>query len=102
MTHTQWLSTQLKANFYACSLELCTKTYQKGELRVHSHCYFKKDQKKIRATVHDIFRFRDSQPHLKADDSWGCHRGGMGGWGCILPPGAEDRVLVPSQVGKTV
>ena len=24
VTHTQWLSTQLKAQFYACSLEVCT------------------------------------------------------------------------------
>ena len=30
VTHTQWLCEQLAANFYACSLELCTKTYQKG------------------------------------------------------------------------
>ena len=68
-SHTQCLCKQLTANFYACSLELCTSTYQKGKPRVHCHCYFKKDQKKIRATVHDIFRFRGSQAHLKADDS---------------------------------
>ena len=60
----------------------CAQTrIRRGELRVHCHCYFKKDHNPICATVHDIFRFRDSQPHLKADDSWGRHRGGMGGWG---------------------
>ena len=37
VTHTQWLCNQLTANFYACSLELCTNTYKKGERRVHCH-----------------------------------------------------------------
>ena len=80
MTHTQWLSTQLKANFYACSLELCTNTYKKGERRVHCHCFFQKQHKKIYATLHNIFWFRNSQPHVKADCSWGYSRGSRAAW----------------------
>ena len=80
VTHTQYLNTLLRANFYACSLELCTKTYEKGELRVHCHCFFYKENKKIHVRVHDLFRFQNSLPNVKADRSLGRNRGGTSSW----------------------
>ena len=102
VTHTQELNTLLRANFYACSLELCTKTYEKGELRVHCHCFFYKENKKIHVTAHDIFRFQNSLPNVKAEvlgpQPW-WHL--LVEW-CILCPGAEDRVRVPDRDRTTV
>ena len=80
VTFSQWLCTRLAASNFACSVELCTKTFGTGKLRVHCHIFLKKEGGRITVTSHQIFKFRDCQPHVKGDDTPWRSRGGSGSW----------------------
>ena len=65
------LADKLHAPFWACCLEICSKTWQKEQmLRLHGHLFLKCQTGKLRCQDQKCLRFRDSSPH-QSDTLWG-------------------------------
>ena len=80
VTYTQWLCGLVGAQQWACSVELCSKTYEGGELRVHCHVFLKKDNGRMTVTDHHIWKFRESRPYVTGDETGFRFRGGSNAW----------------------
>ena len=61
------LCEQLHADAWACSLELCTKTYDEGQIRVHAHAFFLKESGRMTLRREWVLLFRSTRPFMKGD-----------------------------------
>ena len=64
--YAQQVTADLFASVWACSMEICLRTYEEEKvIRLHGHLYMKSEERKIRCNSRSRLMFMTCQPHLQ-------------------------------------
>ena len=64
--HSKGLAVKLHATHWACSLEICLKTFEEERVtRLHAHVFLKSDVQMMRCDNARVLNFLKTEPHLR-------------------------------------